>query len=136
MNDLPKALTDLFQSTALTIENLILGKEIWIVYAHGNFSVRKHLKTKSLKAFEQYTSNGTPYFSLYLISQDNNGETYHICIEDINLNHKSKYRYTNHFAFATKEEADYYYNLCAEFNIHSEYEEQPINNKIEKNNTK
>lgn len=124
---LPSIITDLFCSTALTVENLVLGKDIWIVYAHGKFSKIKHLNTKSLKAFEQYTPNGVPYFSLYLISKDEKGETYHICVEDINLNQKSKYRYTNHFAFSSKEEAEYYFHLCAEFNIQSEYELQPIN---------
>lgn len=122
---LPDVITKLFHSTALTVEDMTLGKEIWIVYAHGKYSKIKKLKTKSLKAFEQYTPNGTAYFSLYLISQDEKNETYHICVEDINLNQKSKFRYTNHFAFAAKEEAEYYYHLCAEFNIQSEFEIQP-----------
>jgi len=128
MTALPEVITNLFHSTALNVEDMILGKEIWIVYAHGKFSKLKKLRTRNLKAFEQFTPNGTPYFSLYLISQDEKNETYHICVEDINLNHKSKHRYTNHFAFSSKEEAEYYFNLCDEFNIQSEYEMQPINN--------
>ena len=122
---LPDVITKLFHSTALTVEDMTLGKEIWIVYAHGKYSKIKKLRTKSLKAFEQYTPNGTAYFSLYLISQDEKNETYHICVEDINLNHKSKFRYTNHFAFDSKEEAEYYFGLCGEFNIQSEFEIQP-----------
>ena len=128
MGELPETITNLFYSTALTVEDIILGKEIWIVYAHGKSSKIKKLKTQNLKAFEQFTPNGTPYFSLYLISKDEKGEIYHICVEDINLNHKSKYRYTNHFTFSSKEEAEYYFNLCGEFNIQSEYVTQSINN--------
>jgi len=124
---LPEVITNLFHSTALTVEDMTLGKDIWIVYAHGKYSKLKNLKTKSLQAFEQFTPNGTPFFSLYLVSIDEKGEKYHICIEDINLNHKSKYRYTNHFAFNEKTEAEYYQNLCVEFDIQSEFETQPIN---------
>lgn len=125
---LPEIITNLFRSTALTIETLTLGKDIWIVYAHGKFSKVKKLTTKSLKAFEQFTPNGTPYFLLCLTSVDEKGESYHICVEDINLNQKSKHRYTNHFTFSSKEEAEYYLNLCVEFDIQSEYEIQSINN--------
>ena len=120
--ELPDVITNLFHSTALSVDGLTLGKDIWIVYAHGKFSKIKKLKTSSLKAFEDFTETGTPYFSLYLISIDERGETYHICIEDINLNQKSKYRYTNNFAFSSKEEAEYYQNLCIEFDIQSEFE--------------
>jgi len=124
---LPDTLTNLFHSTALTVENLTLGKDIWIVYAHGQYSQIKKLKTQAIKAFEEITPNGTPFFSMYLNSIDEKNQTYHICIEDINLNQKSKHRYTNHFAFTNQVEAEYYANLCKEFNIQSTYEIQLIN---------
>ncbi len=127
--ELPKCIKDLFKSTSLTINNLNLGENIWVVYAHGKFSKIKKLTTKSLCAFEQFTSNGTMYLTIFLISEDEYKTSHHICIEDINLNQKAKYRYTNHFAFSSKAEALYYKELCIEFNIQSEYVLQQIDSK-------
>ena len=112
-------LTSCFQTSALSINNLELGKDIWIVYAHGSQSRIKKLTTKSIRAFEQYTPSGLGYFCLFLICQDDRKESYHICIDDINLNPKNVFRYTNHFTFSDKVEAEYYKELCCEFNIHS-----------------
>ena len=124
---LPDVITNLFHSSALTVDGITLGKDIWIVYAHGKFSKIKKLTTQSIKAFEETTPNGNSYFSLYLISKDENGESYHICIEDLNLNQKAKVRYSNHHAFSSKEEAEYYLQLCNEFNIQSTYMVHQIN---------
>ncbi len=125
---LPPYITNLFVSTSLTIDSLELGKDVWIVYAHGKFTQLKKFKTISYRAFEQVTPNGTLYFSLYLTLKDELKQEYQICIDDINLNPKSKYRYTNHFVFPNKDEAEYYVQLCNEFNIHSSYELKHINN--------
>lgn len=127
---LPKNITDLFHSSALTVDNIHLGKDIWIVYAHGKYSSIKKLTTQSIKAFEETTPSGNSYFSLYLISKNENNESHHICIEDLNLNQKAKVRYTNHHAFSSKEEAEYYLNLCVEFNIQSMYVCQQINKTV------
>jgi hypothetical protein len=126
--ELPQQIKDCFVSTALTIDKLTLGKPIWVVNAHGKLSRVRKLTAQAIKAFEQFTPNGVAYFSLYLIAKDDKKQVYHMCVEDINLNQNSKHRYTNHFSFSSKEEAEYYYNLCVEFNIHSLFEPSVINN--------
>jgi hypothetical protein len=127
---LPNVITDLFHSTALTVDNIVLGKDIWVVYAHGKYSSIKKLTTQSIKAFEDTTPSGNSYFSLYLISKDEKKIPFHICIEDLNLNQKANVRYTNHHAFSSREEAEYYLNLCIEFEIQSMYVLQQINKTV------
>ena len=125
--ELPSCITNLFESPNITIDDVTLGDDVFIVYAHGKFSKIMHLKAQAIKAFENTSPLGNSYFSLYLICKDKNNQSYQIAENDINLN-KSKIKYTNNYVFSSQLDADYYLNLCVEFNIHSSFEPESINN--------
>lgn len=118
---LPACITGCFRTRALLIDELKENAWFYIVYALGEGAILRRLRYKGLRSIEFVTDTGIHHFTVKLIAEDEYGADLLIGIDDINLSGNSSQRYTNHHAFKTVEDAEFYRQLCKDFNIRADH---------------
>lgn len=102
------------------LAELYKRRKFWIVYALRKYSRVKALRYETLKTVEKTNPGIITFFLLYIVALDDHNIDYHICVDDVNLTPET-FRYTNNFCFLARDDADYYEQLCKDFDIQSEF---------------
>jgi hypothetical protein len=118
---LPDCITGCFRSRAVTIDELTPGDRFYIVWAYGRSSVIRPLVFQGLRSIEFVTDSGMHKLVIKLQATDTFGADMFIGLEDVNLTGNSADRFTNHQCFKSLDDADYYRQLCIDFNIQPEF---------------